>query len=525
MEIIVKYSGDFEQFISGLEDIGVFRPVDLGQGFAVLDISADMISVLEALPLVEDIELPKSVFLNNSFTPPVSCPGLPDFRRSLYSGAGVLVGIIDTGVDYTNREFLLPDGRTRIAAIWDQSAQGTPPPGFFEGAEYSREKIDSALLSADPFSVIPRTDISGHGTAVAGIAAGNTTGAAYASELIVVRVRSASGEDEKTTQLMKALRYVITKAAQLQKPAAINISYGMNQGSHRGDSLFESYISAVSREWKTTIVIPTGNEGGAGHHYEGRLSNGEELDIGFFTAKGIDSFYLSMWKNYTDIISAELFLPDGKSTGVINRYTTNTNAVADGLSVTSVFGQPSARSVFQEIFYDIRPAGGTIPQALWTLRLRAESIVDGHFDIWLPTIEQVTADTYFTDPGDTLTMTIPSTAAGIIRVAGFDSRTGAAAAFSGRGTRCPGEVLPDVSAPAVNVAAPSLSGGFDSLSGTSFASPAVTGYAAQLMQWGIVCGNSKFMYGERVKAELRLAAQRSRDINYPDPSLGYGRIF
>ena len=524
MEIIVRYSGDFEEFITGLEDLGIFRPVDLGQGYAVIGISADMIPLLETLPLVEDTELPKDIFLENDFTDPGNCPEIPDFRRSLYSGSGVLIGIIDTGVDYTNKEFRLPDGRTRIAAMWDQSADGTPPAGFYEGAEYSRDRINTALFSADPFSVIAKTDISGHGTAVAGIAAGNSTGVAYESELIVVCVRSASGEGEKTTQLMKGLRYVITKAAQLKKPVAINISYGMNEGSHRGDSLFETYISAVSGEWKTTIVIPTGNEGGAGHHYEGDLKEGEQLDIGFFTAQGIESLYLSMWKNYTDIISAELFFPDGKSTGVINRFTTSTKSVIDGLSVTSVFGQPGVRSVFQEIYYDIRPAGGIIPQALWTLRLRAGSIADGHFDIWLPTIEQVTAKTYFTDPEDTLTMTIPSTAQGIIRTAGFDRRTGAAAVFSGRGKRCPGEIFPDVSAPAVEVTAPSLTGGFDSLSGTSFAAPVITGYAAQLMEWGIVCGNSPFMYGERVKAEIRLRAQRSRELPYPDPSLGYGRI-
>ena len=524
MEIILRYSGTFEEFLSELALYVNIRVTDLGQGFAAAEVSDDMPAFLRSLPFIEDIELSKDIFLNETedFIP---CPSDPELRPKLYSGRGVIVGIIDTGIDYRDPRFRTADGRTRIISIWDQSIDGSPPAGFYKGSEYSAFRINEALSSPDPKRIVPHTDFSGHVTAVAGIAAGNTFGAAYNSDIIVVKVRQAENEYSKTTQIMKALRYIIDKARSLRRPLAVNISYGMNEGSHRGDSLFESYISAVSSEWKLSVIIPTGNEGAAGHHYEGRLNTGETLDIGFFTSAGIRSLYLSIWKNYIDEISCELFLPGGESTGVINRFSSPAFSAAGGLAISSVYGQPTRRSAAQEIFYDIRPAGRDIPAGAWELRMKAGSIGSGHIDIWLPTLEQVGAGTYFADPSDRLTMTIPSTCRKVIRTAGFDRITGAAAAFSGRGAGCPDDIMPDIAAPAVNISAPTPGGGIGSFTGTSFAAPFITGYAALLMEWGIVCGNSPFMYGEKLKARLRLAATRDPSIRYPDPSTGYGKIF
>ena len=523
MELIVKYSGDYEEFISKLANFAAVMGTDLGQGYAVIDIPVSMTEMLRGLSFVEDIELPKNVFLNE-LNVGSGCISSPVFRRSSYTGRGVIIGVIDTGVDYTSREFISPDGRTRIISIWDQSRPGRPPKGFNEGTEYTSEAINNALSADDPFDILPPTDISGHGTAVAGIAAGNTTGTAPEASIVAVRVRTGDDEEGRTVQLMKGLRYVINKASELSMPASINISYGMNEGSHRGDSLFESYISSVSGEWKISVIIPTGNEGGAGHHYEGDLQSGETIDIGFFTDTGIVSLYLSLWKNYVDSFSCELILPGGESAGVINKFSESVRINAGGIAVTSIYAQPSRRSANQEIFYDIRSAGREIPSGLWILRIRADEIVDGHFDIWLPTVEQVGRGTYFVDPSDRLTMTIPSTASRIIRTAGFNSRTGAAAVFSGRGIGCPANIIPDISAPAVDVSAPTLSGGISGFTGTSFAAPLAAGYAALLMQWGIVCGYSPFMYGEKLKAELHLLAERSPFNRYPDPVFGYGKI-
>ena len=525
INLIVKFSGEYEEFISQLVDTGVFGSEDLGSGYAALDIEREYIDRLYSYPVVEDIELPRDTYINDFRAAEYNCPSAPEFRSRQFGGQGVLVGIIDTGVDYTNPEFRHPDGSTRIKYFWDQTAEGTPPGGFLSGAEYTSEMIDNALVSSDPLSVIPKTDTSGHGTAVAGIAAGNNIGRAFESELIAVRVGRQSSEQATTIQLMRGLYYIIKKAFMLKMPVSINISYGMNEGSHRGDSLFEKYITDVGRIWKTCITVPTGNEGSAGHHYEGQLVSGESLDIGFFTAPAIRSFYLSIWKDFTDPVTYELILPDGKSTGILGRINNNIRVTADGMSISAFYGQPSRRSVFQEVFYDIRPDSLNIPAGLWTLRVKAENIVNGHFDIWLPTTEQVTLRTFFTDPSDNLTMTIPSTAPYVIKVAGFDKRTNSAALFSGLGTEYPINISPDVAASAINVSAPTLSGGIGSFTGTSFASPLAAGIAAQLMQWGIVCGNSPFMYGEKLRAQLHFLASRIDGRLYPDTSIGYGILY
>ena len=529
MEVIVKYNGDIfrtAEVLGGTAEI-------LSCHYAIVTIDEKRLRELYAFTEVEDIEVSKQLFINISYQLSSSCissvqqQGGYDLR-----GRGTIAAVIDSGIDYTHFDFRNEDGTTRILSLWDQTIEGTPPDGFYEGSEYTREEINNALLSNNPLSFIPTRDYIGHGTAVAGIAAGNgnasggqNTGVAPLADLIVVKVGNRSGDGfALSTDIMRAVRYVIDKARLYSKPAAVNLSFGMNNGAHNGRSLFEEFLTDMAEEWKLVIVTPTGNEGSAGHHYAGNISASQVKEVSFFTASGIERFYLTLWKNFADNYAVELILPNGVSTGVVNIENQRKQVLLGNLRITILYGQPTRYSADQEIFIDVRAETGTINSGAWTLRLIPGTIVDGSFNLWLPTVEEVTAKTYFSEPTFQNTLTLPSTAEKVIRVAGYNDRLGSIAPFSGTGSLNGTGILPDVAAPAVNITAPQVGGGYDTFTGTSFAAPFVTGAALLLMEWAIVNKNAPFFYGERLRAFLRLGAARSTGMQYPNPTFGYGRL-
>ena len=532
IDIIIKYNGNISQLREQLNsEPSVTAVEDLGQGFAVVTVSADTVDSLYEITAIEDIELPKELYINNLNNMISTCVVTAQSENGYnLSGEGVIVGIIDTGIDYTHPDFRTPEGLTRILAFWDQSGSGKPPDGFTFGKEYTSDELNTALASPDPIAVTGQLDIKGHGTAVAGIAAGGgisdpfQIGVAPKADIIAVRVLPAGNDYSRSTELMRAIKYVIDKARSFAKPIAINISYGMNEGAHLGDSLFEEYITAMSNLWKTSIIIPTGNEGGSGHHYFGIINSGEIKNVEFFTAAGLNRFYVSMWKNFTDNISVELILPDGATTGIVTQENRIRTLSTRELTVNVIYNQPTRYSVSQEIFFDVKATEGNFIKAgVWLLRLRADSIVDGQFNIWLPTVEEVTTGTYFSAPDNFGTLTIPSTSAKVISVAGYNDSLDSAAEFSGRGFENLALPIPDITAPAVGISAPRIGGGYDSYTGTSFA-PFATGTAALMMEIGIVKGNAPYMYGERIKAYLRRGAIRTDGVRYPNPIFGYGRL-
>lgn len=528
-EVIVKYNGDVEQVAKELNaEVEI-----LYQGYAIITIERSKIPQLYSYTQIEHVELPKILSFEATASLITSCIR-PVQMNPLWdlNGRDVIVAIIDSGIDYLHPDFRNEDGTSRILYIWDQTAVGTPPQGFKRGAEYTNELINQALESENPLEIVPHLDTNGHGTAVAGIAVGNgrgsngdNLGAAPEADIISVKLGTRGYESfAKTTELMRALKYVISQARKLQKPVAINISFGTNNGSHDGTSLFENYINDISADWKTIIVIPTGNEGSAGHHFSGSINSLETKDIEFFTAAGIDSFFITMWKDFSDIFSVELIFPSGKTSGIVNlenqvKTTRDNNTVA-----MILYGQPSHYTINQQIFFDVRSVEGNIDAGLWKIRIIAGDVVNGAFELWLPSIEAVTNQTSFANPSIINTLTIPSTARKVIAVAGYNDRLDSVLDFSGRGPADGTMQKPDLAAPAAGILTTKSGGGYDSFTGTSFASPFVTGAAALMMQWGIVDQNDPFLYGERIKAFLRLGANRSKVRQYPNASWGYGTL-
>ncbi len=329
---------------------------------------------------------------------------------------------------------------------------------------------------------------------------------------------------------MTALDFLVREAADRRVPIAINLSFGNNYGAHDGTSLLEQYINEISNFGRNCIIAGTGNEGAARGHASGNLSGGARV-AEFAVDPGERSLTLQLWKNFTDEFLIELIAPNGEretlreGSGSVRPGQVR-QALLDRTQVAIYYGEPKPYSVNQEIYFAFIPTAGTIAGGTWRLVLTPIRIVSGEYRLWLPGSGALARETGFLRGTPETTLTIPSTAAGVISVGAYDSGTGSYAYFSGRGfavgTR---QEKPDLVAPGVDILTAAPGGGYSLKTGTSMAAPFVTGAAALMMQWGIVEGNDAYLYGEKVKAFLRRGAGRLAGFReYPNSQVGWGTL-
>ncbi len=535
-DLIVKYSGSLER----VKELAA-RVVELQNEYAIITIRESEIENLAQIPEIEYIEKPKRLFFQVANGRRVSCIDVvQDARFGLY-GQGVLIAIIDSGIEYENEDFRNEDGSTRIRALWDQSlAPGEgriPPEGYAIGAEYTAEQINEALNQStlmDRRRIVPSEDISGHGTAVAGIVAGNgrNSGGRYAgvaprSELLVVKLGNPRQEGfPRTTELMQGIDYVIRKALEFRMPVAVNISFGNTYGSHDGTSLLERFIDDLSNIWKSSICIGSGNEAASAGHTSGILTEGREEIIQLAVQDNQPAISVQLWKEYTDIVDISLMTPSGVTVGPLQEILGPQRFAVGGTEILLYYGEPSPYSTAQEIYIDMLPKETYITGGVWRIILTPKKIVSGAYELWLPSENVLNKGTGFLFPTDHTTLTIPSTAGRVITVGAYNALTFVYADFSGRGyTRETNLVKPDIVAPGVDVTTAAVGGGYAQFTGTSFATPFASGGAALLMEWGIVKGNDPYLFGEKVKAYFRRGARPLPGFDvYPNPQVGYGAL-
>lgn len=534
-DLIVQYTGDITR-IAG-ENVQV---VPLLTEYAIVTLPERLIGELSNIPEVEFIEKPKRLFFSLNQGKAMSCINILQDRNSplgvsLY-GSGVLVACVDSGVDYAHPDFINEDGTTRIISIWDQTIPGNPPEGYLIGTEYTREQINEALsqsTSEERYAIVPSRDISGHGTGVLGIAAGNgrasggtNTGVAPQSDILVVKLGVAREEGfPRTTELMQGIDYVIRKGISLRQPVALNLSFGNNYGSHDGRSLLARYIDGVANLGKTTICVGTGNEGSTGIHTSGMLESRSSMDVQLAVGGYETGINIQIYKQFEDEIEIALVNPAGQIVGPISEILGSQRFTVGTTKLLIYYGEPSPSSVSQEIFVDFIPNDTYIESGIWMIRLVTRNIINGQFDMWLPGGGITNQDTRFYQPRAETTLTIPSTAERVISVGAYNSRYQSFAEFSGRGyTRLLNQVKPDLVAPGVDIQTAAVGGGYGVFTGTSYATPFVTGSAALMMEWGIINGNDPYLYGEKVKAYFRKGARKAAGETYPNNRLGFGTL-
>lgn len=535
-ELIVKYSGTLET----VKEIAV-SVTELINGYAVVVIREERINELADLAEIDFIEKPKSLYFEAEVGRQVSCIDTVQLPPYSLGGKGTLVGIIDSGIDYASPVFCNEDGTTRIVSLWDQTVPGRPPEGYVSGTEFTREEINAALEEDDEekrFQIVPSRDTSGHGTAVAGIAAGNGAGssgrryrgAAPEAELVVVKMGIPRPEGfPRTTELMTGVDYVIRKALDMRMPVAVNISFGNTYGSHDGTSLVERFLNDISDTWKNVICVGSGNEGTTAGHASGRVSDEEEETVELAVQQMEPALSVQIWKSYADEMDISVADPSGMRIGPFREILGPQRFVLGETELLIYYGEPKPYSVKQEIYISFIPRASYIDSGVWRLILTPRRIVDGSYQMWLPAQASLNVGTAFLRPSSDATLTIPSTASLVITVAAYDARTFSYADFSGRGPADVyegiGGLKPDLAAPGVEVTAPVPGGGYRAFSGTSFAAPFVTGSAALLMEWGIIRGNDPYLYGEKVKAYLRRGAKELPGYDeWPNTRLGYGAL-
>lgn len=535
-ELIVKYYGDLTAIMQELS--ATVTPM-LNE-YAILRIRENQIQRLADYPQIEFVEKPKALILEEIEGIQASCMNPVKLPPLSLSGAGVLIAVIDSGIDYTHPDFRNPDGTTRILAMWDQSTPGNPPEGYNIGTVYMAEDINRALEADSPIrrlEMVPEVDLSGHGTHVAGIAAGNGrasngryTGAAPNADLLVVKLAPASSRSfPRTSELMQGIDWSVRYGLENQMPLVINLSFGNNYGDHTGNSLLEQYMDDVANLGRMVIVAGSGNEGNTGRHAGGILPAGTRLnrveELEFTVAPYEAGLNLQIWKDYGDVVDIGLRTPSGVVIGPFSERLEKQSVTVGPTNISLYYGQPTPYNILQEAYIALIPVNDYVEEGIWTLLLYPRNVRSGIYNVWLPVAGATNARTEFLRPEVLETLTIPSSASRSITVGAYDSRTDSYAAFSGRGGADGQNQKPDLAAPGVGITAPAPGGGYDTRSGTSMAAPFVSGGAALLMEWGIIKGNDLFLYGEKMKAYLIKGARELPGFQvFPNPQVGWGAL-
>jgi len=536
-DLLIEYYGDFsvfDRFPNAVVNIINARlaivhvPVSEITNSAVYDYGYSSMPSIFGLISRESLEASGVLQIRN-------IPGF-DLR-----GQGVLIGIIDSGIDYTNPIFQNEDGSTRIALLWDQTIESINPPAKLNyGTEYNREQINYALQSNNPYSIVPSTDEVGHGTMVAGIAGGSEvpynefSGVATEAEFVVVKLKTAKRYLKEffripeeavcyqETDILFGIEYLLAAANRLQKPMAICVALGTSQGAHDGRGFLSGYLSTISSIPGIAVIVAAGNEGNARRHFFGMVNTAVgyqtvELNVG----ENERGFSMELWGQSPSIFFLDILSPSGEYVPSIY------SSLDENREITFIFENTIIYIDFQMVETQsgdqlilIRFTNPT--PGIWRFNVYERGNLDLGFHMWLPMEGFISNNTYFIQSDPYTTILSLGNAEVVLTVTAYNDEDDSLYINASRGNTRIGVPKPDIAAPGVNVLGPTLNQEFANYTGTSVAAAHTTGIAAMLLEWGIVRGNLSGMSTVELKKLILRGARRTADIVYPNPDWGYG---
>lgn len=468
-------------------------------------------------------------------------------RRTLPSlgleGKNVLIGIVDTGIDYTHPAFLYEDGTSRIVSIWDQTINKEDCVNAFDyGCVFSKQDLNEALKQVDPLQLVPTTDTIGHGTIIAGVAGGssdldnNFSGIATKSEYVVVKLKQAKEairefflipEDRicyQENDIMLGMKYLITVAQELNRPIAICLALGSNQGGHAGLGKLSDMLSSFSQKTGVSIVIAGGNEANGRNHYEGSIDPHNEYTIvELMVGKSRPSFCMEVWGAPNSGTMVDVITPSGEE------FTTSSPGDYDSrrldfpnrdttVWLNNILLRPDSKD--ELILFRFK----TPMEGIWRFHVYTKAINQSEFHIWLPIRYFLSEDTYFLEPSSNTTIVSAGNSIMPITVGAYDMQSGNIYQDSSRGFSRINIIKPECAAPGVNMKAPFLNHQYVYGSGTGLSAAYLTGISALFLEWGIINENLLTMTTINIKNYLIQSANRNQLMDYPNNIWGFGAV-
>ncbi len=456
---------------------------------------------------------------------------------------GVLIGFVDTGIDYQHPAFLNNDGSTRIQSIWDQTiTDGTPPENFTFGSEYKKESINNALLDDDPLSAVPTRDENGHGTMLAGIAAGTPdlgedfSGVASKAELVIVKLKQAKSYNRQIfcvrndiecyleTDIMLGIEYLRSVALKLDRPMVICIGVGTSQGDHSGQGSLSTHLNDLASYHGISVTIAAGNEGGNRRHYYGVFDTPDySKNFELRVDPSDPDFFFELWNHSPYRLVISITTPLGENTQIIQPKFYECREFKFIYGSTTLYINNiilEEKSGMQLILVRFKQA----VNGLWQIKVTNLDKRASSFNAWLPSGPIITTDTFFLEATPDITITGPGNTSNPVTVTAYNQYDDSILIESSRGFSAAGVALPDLAAPGYRLTCPLPNNSYGSATGTGAAAAHVAGIQAMIMEWAILRGNYTTITGKNINNLLIKGAYRSNYLTYPNPIWGYGQV-